>query len=31
VKYRDALAAPPTRLSLEAIATLAVALVPPRR
>ncbi len=31
VKYRDALAAPPTRLSLEAFATLAVTPVPPRR
>lgn len=29
VKYRDALAAPPTRLSLDAFATLVVAPVPP--
>ena len=29
VKYRDALAAPPSRLSLDALATLGVAPVPP--
>jgi hypothetical protein len=31
VKYRDALAAPPTRLTLDALATLGVTPVPPPR